>query len=54
MSTLFGGNERRKDARKDISKASIFAREVLASVGGSCVYIEPKKGLKEVDMSKMT
>jgi hypothetical protein len=53
MSKYFGGNEKRQN-KKFVPKASEFAKEVLASVGGSCVYIEPKKGLKQVDMSEMT
>lgn len=52
MSGYLRGNE---DKRKEKSQlaASLFAQEVLAHVGGSCVYIEPKKTKKFVDTDKI-
>ena len=52
MSGYLRGNE---DNRREKSRlaASVFAQEVLAHVGGSCVYIEPKKTRKLVDTDKI-
>ena len=51
MGYLRGNEDRdlRKDSEK--SKASAFAQQVLGKVGGSLVYISPKKGGKLVDLS---
>ena len=52
MSSYLRSNE---DSRKEKSQSaiSLFAQEVLAHVGGSCVYIEPKKTKKFVDTDKI-
>lgn len=46
------GNED-KDRRRPVMKASQFAQLVLGKVGGSQVYIEPKKAKKFVDLEKV-
>ena len=50
--TYIRSNENRE--RKNTQQAeSIFAQEVLARVGGSCVYIAPKKDRKFIDTEKV-
>ena len=50
--TYIRSNEDRE--RKNTQQAeSIFAREVLARVGGSCVYIAPKKSGKFIYSDKV-
>lgn len=52
MGCLTGNDERYKKA--PIQKASAFAQQVLAHVGGSLVYIEPKKvNSKMIDTDKV-
>ena len=47
MSRYLTGNEDQYKPKKDILPESAFAQAVLPHVGGSCVYIEPSKGIKK-------
>lgn len=51
MSRYLRGNTKKK--RKTELPESVFARIVLANLGGSSVYIEPKKAKKFLDTEKM-
>jgi len=52
MSKYLRGNEDREKT-KVVQTESLFAQQVLAHVGGSCVYIAPKKAKKFVDLTKI-
>jgi len=53
MSRYLRGNEERKENARIIQTESVFAQQVMAHVGGSCVYIEPKKAKKFIDTEQM-
>uniref|UniRef100_A0A6M3K6R0 Uncharacterized protein n=1 Tax=viral metagenome TaxID=1070528 RepID=A0A6M3K6R0_9ZZZZ len=45
------GNSDEHEIKKTVNRASAFAQQVLGKVGGSLVYISPKKDEELVDLT---